>query len=136
PFAVIGERVVKAAADVDADGIRHRKACRGDRPAGHQAEALDDLARPRQLELANLLRAEAAVLRLREVLLRVDERELLPCRGLRIDPLPGAFRGQLAIELLVLGGRKNVRADVDSISRRADDAHAYWRRGCSRRSVL
>ena len=56
-----------------------------DRAADHQPKAVDHLRRPRQLELSDLLGRHRAVAHLVEVLVRVDERELVPGRRLGLD---------------------------------------------------
>ena len=89
-----------------------------DRAAGHQPEAVDHLLRPRQLELRDVFRRHRAVAHLCEVFGGVNQRELVPARGLGLDDIGGLDHARLdetGVDALVFVGGKNVRPDIDPI---------------------
>src|SRR5258706_546693 len=92
---------------------------------------------PLSIDLRDLFGGECAGARLSQVLRGVDQREILPRGGLRLDPHPSAHGAQLAMDRFVFCGRKNVGADVDAIARRIDNPHLrYCIGGWRRRSVF
>jgi len=67
------------------------------RAADHRSKALDHLLGPRQLQLREVRVRECPVAHLRQIFRRVDERQLVPARGLRRDEFDrrgaGALKG-------------------------------------------
>ena len=91
-----------------------------DRPPDHESKPFDHLVRPGELELRQIVSAQRAVAKLREVLRGMDERELLPgCRS-RLDELKKGS-GERFEDQAVLFRGKDVPPDIDVISRRIDD---------------
>jgi len=127
-LAVIGERVVKAAAQVHRDPpISGEPTCEGG-PAGAEPGGLAQRGREGHLEQQLLLDAQSACLDLPHVVGRMDQRDLLVRCGRwqdDIDSGDGAFGEQPVPHQAVLPRREDVRPDVDLIGGVVDDgAHA------------
>ena len=128
PLPVIRKRVVQSAAGVtDHRFAAGRRAASQNGPARHQSESVDDLRRPGYLEERELLDREGTGLQLMQILRRVDERQILPRRWIRVDE-PETV-GTLALQPLddagILQRREDVRADVDVIVNGVEDEHRH-----------
>src|SRR5262245_36192036 len=123
-FAVIRERVMKSTADMNAKSPLAPQACRRNGASSHQSETFDNFPGARKLELRDFFGGESARAGLVEIVVRMDQGELFPRRGSRLNPLPSSRGGQLAVQSLVFCRWKYVGTDVDAVARRADDLHA------------
>src|SRR5262249_29159500 len=118
-LAVIGERVVQTAPNMNGDVRTGCDQPGADTAADHQPEAVDDLRRPRQLELGEVFDVHGAVAQLGEILWRMHQGQVFPARWLGLDDvgrLNHARPDQTGVNALVLVGRKNVQPDIDAIS--------------------
>ena len=79
PFAVIGERVVQAAAEMRRASVLERGRGAPHGAAHHQAERVGERRHARQLERRDLVRRQGVRAQLLEtVTRRVDQREIVP----------------------------------------------------------
>ena len=128
-FAVIVERVVKTTADIAGDATTGRLdggACSSQRAAGHQSQLLHHAHRPRQLEATNLHLRQRVRMNLVHKLGGVNEREVGPRHGLRLEEFETATGTQLAVDGFVLEHRKHVVSERDEvIVGRINEEHVF-----------
>ena len=84
---MVGEGVMKSAADADADFVGEALAGREDRSAGRQPESFRQVARVGNFHLHFFAGAERAGLQLLDVLGLVDQQDVLIGGGLRFEKI-------------------------------------------------
>ena len=113
-LAVVGKRMMKSAADADADSsVRHCRAARIDPPAASQ-NASTSSRRVGNFHFHFFARAERAGLQLLHILRRVHQQNVLIGRGLRFEKICGlgdAVGDQPVVNAPIFFGGEDVVAD-------------------------
>jgi len=113
-FAVIRGSVVKSAADVETDLVRHTLPRRQDRSAGSQPESIDQIARVGKLHFHRFSRAKCAGLQFLNVFGGVNQQDVFIGRRLGREKIVGignAHRDQAVMNAAIFFGREYVLPD-------------------------
>ena len=123
-FAVVGERVVEAAADADGNGVHESLAGSENGPSSGQPESLHQFGRVGYLELLLLASGEGASFQLVNVVKFVNEKNVLVLGGFGREEVLGT--GELGFQqafadAAVLFGWEDVLADGEVVAVAIDE---------------